>query len=221
MIINRTYFKGDIFIPNMIDDVSDVVLDIKVDIDDFITEYVRNCLDLVLGSVLSKEFREQLDKSTVNGLKVTAVAKWNDLLNGKEYTIDGKTYFWSGIRFSNIPNEVPTMSFLAEYVFFYYLRYSQSNFAGVGLQREDPKNAIIVNSTAKATLAWRKFYNRVQGDFGVGTIIGNRIGYGIVWNSDTTSSTLYQFIVDMNKQTPNTYANYTPTILLNQNNFGI
>lgn len=221
MIINRTYFKGDIFIPNMKDDVSDVVLDTKIDIDDFISEYVRNCLDLVLGSVLSKEFCEQLNSDTENGLKALADAKWNDLLNGKEYTIDGKTYFWRGIRFSNIPNEEPDMSFLAEYVFFYYLRYSQSNFAGVGLQRESPKNAIRVNSTAKAVTAWRKFYNRVQGDFGVGTVISNSIGYGMVWNGDTTYRTLYQFITDMNNLVPDTYANFVPTLLVNQNNFGI
>lgn len=221
MIINRRYFKGDIYISNLTDDVLDTVLDTKSDIDAFLLEYERNCLDLVLGNVLSLKFISQLDDTQPNGLKVGADAKWNDLLNGKSYQVNGKNVYWRGIRFANVPTNTPDMSFVAEYVYFHYLKKDQSNYSGVGLQSEQPKNSIKVNATAKAVTAWRKFYNRVQGSYMNPKIISNSIGYGVMWNGSETARTLYQFISDINAKTPDTYTDFEPFLFNNINEFGI
>ena len=220
MIINDSYFIGEIYIPHAKSDVSDTVTGAKDILDDFIEEYESDCLLKSLGYSLNKLFQAELDSNQTNGLKVTADAKWDDLLNGKEYSINGRTVYWKGIRYSN-NNGITYKSFLANYVYFYYLKNEQSKFSNQGTIKNTPSNAINVSSSPKATSAWRRFIKHVQNGFGMPNFIQNRIGYGIDWYSQGNEINLYSFINDMNNLAPDTYPSFEPIIWDNLTEFGI
>ena len=85
MLIDRTYFVGELNIPN----TSQVAIGSLVDL--FIEKYEEQFLNDVLGYSLNKALKA--------GLQVVPVAqKWTDLIEGVEYTdIYSKTRFWKGL----------------------------------------------------------------------------------------------------------------------------
>ena len=84
-LIDRTYFVGELNIPN----TSQVAIGSQVDL--FIEKYEEQFLNDVLGYSLNKALKA--------GLQVIPVAqKWTDLIEGVEYTdINSKTRFWKGL----------------------------------------------------------------------------------------------------------------------------
>jgi hypothetical protein len=220
MIVNNSYFVGEIFIPHSKSDISDSVIGANESVKDFIDEYESDCLSKSLGYSLYKLFKDELDDTQSNGLKVTADSKWNDLLNGKEYVLNTETLKWRGIRYSN-NNGSTYKSFLANYIYFHYLKDYQSRFSSVGVQQSTPQNANIVTSFPKAVNSWRRFVKLVQGNYGLPSVIENYTGYGIDWYGSSSEITLYQFIYDMNKLVPGTYPNFNPYLWVNINEFQI
>ena len=83
MLIDRTYFVGEINIPNTNGANGDVL-------DLFIDKYEAEFLQKALGYELYKEFK--------NGLVQDPVAqKWRDLLEGAEYTFNSRLHKWNGL----------------------------------------------------------------------------------------------------------------------------
>lgn len=84
-LIDRTYFVGELNIPN----TSQVAIGSAVDL--FIEQYEDQFLNDVLGYTLYKAFKA--------GLQVVPVAqKWTDMIEGVEYTdLANKTRFWKGL----------------------------------------------------------------------------------------------------------------------------
>lgn len=224
MIIDNTYFKNEIYIPHAKPSVVKGVVSVSNEIDAFINKYTEDCLIKCLGYPLFKEFASQLDFAEDNGLKPTADAKWDDLLNGKEYTdANGLETRWRGIRYQNF-NETDSpydMSFLAYYVYFYYERNADTGNAGVGQSKAQAKNADRVSPNQKITFAWQNFFEIVQDKTFFPTIYENRNGLGIDWQGMNTEQTLYSFINYMNELDPATYPNFTPKNWSNINQFGI
>lgn len=92
-LINKTYFKNDLELP-----VFDSNTGVSEKADDYIQIYVVDFLQKLLGSV---DF-EELNSNIVDGaLSITAPQRWKDLVNGKSYEKDGKTYFWKGLLYQN------------------------------------------------------------------------------------------------------------------------
>ena len=120
MIIDNTYFKGEIYIPYAKPSVNGIADGVSEDVFTFINEYEQEALMNCLGYRLYKEFSEQIDSTQENLLKANADSKWDLLLNGGEYTDPkGDLVYWAGIRYKN-PGSQTYSSFLAYYVYFFY-----------------------------------------------------------------------------------------------------
>lgn len=226
MIIDNGYFIDEIFIPHAKPSITDDVTAISADITSFIETYSREALIKCLGYALFKEFSAQLDPNAPNGLISGADAKWNDLLNGKEYTDPaGNLVYWKGIRHKT--GNTYNKSFLADYTYFFYEKSEDDDRTGVGNVKQQAKNADVVSKAPKVIAAWRRFVRDVQGESCVPSLIrheflGVRTIYGIDWfGQNSHEVSLYKFINDSNTETPDTYAKFFPFYFTNINQFGI
>lgn len=154
-LIDQTYFTRKYEIPNLDEMDSKIATSLNSCID----QYVRQFLQNALGYNLWKD----LDSFIVDGALIpSAPQKWKDLLNGKEYTINGKTYFWKGL----IYNEgVFLGSLLTPYVYYHFLTESISVLTGTGEKISDASNATNVNSTQRLTQTWNDFVNQYSGNY--------------------------------------------------------
>lgn len=222
MIIDNTYFIGEVYISHAKPSVVDVDVDNELSL--FIDDYARDCLIKCLGYNLFLEFEAQLDSTKDNGLKESADEKWDRLLNGHSYTgSDGKDAVWRGIRFkSRTSDDKPTKSFLANFVYWYYERNYDITRAGVGNTKPLPKGAEIVTAAPKVTKAWNKFVELVQGKENVVDIYER---FGLIgvdyYGQGGRDICLYKFIKEMNIETENYYENFEPSEWDNQNQMGI
>ena len=152
-LIDETYFQRELFVPNADDQDRSAYKDLQ----EFIDDKARLCLKEVLGYTLFKD----LDANITNGnLDSGAPQKWLDLVNGKEYTKDGYTYYWQGLL---IQEGAFKKSLLANFTFYHWLYYNQSRMSGVGEVVLNAKNAINVNSTQRLVSVWNEFVEMYQG----------------------------------------------------------
>lgn len=204
MITSRLYYQSDVHIPNAVNVAnSSSLIGKEAQLDRFIDEYERDVLSKCLGYPLSKEFRDQLEiKSgeTTETPKDSAPQKWKDLFNGKEYTIEGKSYYWKGLVFTIGSNKY---SLLAHYVFFHYLQSDYTKYVGTGVKIEKSQNTIIANPTPLLVRSWNRFYEM--------TVKGKQSGV----------RSLYEFIEDMNSIDASNFPNWDPYCFSNMNQFGI
>jgi len=217
MIIDNTYFQGELYIPEARPGVTSGVTDVESKIDDFIDDYTFDCLIKSLGSRLFYEFTAELDSGQANGLLPAADQKWDDLLNGMTYNNpSGDEVVWRGIRYeSSLGSAVYNRSFLANYVYYYYESNDDVTRGGGGSFKTEAANAIRVAATQKTVKAWRKFLVQVQGTtfqdpyfFKEGRFGGSAVDFQR-GNVDQEIN-LYQFINDQNELVPDTYANFNP-----------
>lgn len=215
MIISRTYFKNNIHVDNAQDvEPNSTLLGNTTALDDAIAEYGRDVLIKCLGFSLFNELEAELDPQQTNGLKDTAHAKWDDLVNGKEYTLDGIPTKWNGLRFKEGTLD---RSLIAEYVFFHFLSDEKASTT-----QAEVKNSIAASPYPKAVKAWRKFYSLTVGNYNTPSMVYKQHGVGIDWlGSNNGVRSLYQFIQDMNNLDAETYPNWLPSHFENLNNFGI
>jgi len=224
MIIDNTYFIGSLYIPHANPSISDDVEAVESDVTEFINDYTREALIKCLGYQLFKELEDELDPTQANGLDSGAAAKWNDLLNGKEYTDPSSslTVYWRGIRYKSISTGDYNRSFLANYVYFYYEQDDYVTRSDVGHAIEVAKNAEIVAPTNKVVKAWRTFVKLVQGEETIPQSYDKLGMFGVDWYSQGGAEvSLYKFINDSNQIVEDTYAEFTPKVWNNINQFGI
>lgn len=220
MIINNSYFKGEIYLPFSAPSVSDDTKKTESDVMEFINEYARDVLLKSLGTTLFIEFQSQLDSEEENGLIDGADSKWDDLLNGKVYTNpEGDDVIWRGIRFKSIESGGYNRSFIANYVYFHY----ESDFfitrSGIGNQIEMGKNAETVIPNQKVVKSWNKFVGLVQGGEIKPTIVR---GIGLdYYNAGGVDVSLYKFIEDSNDLVEDTYEGFNPKTWGELNQFGL
>ena len=152
-IITPDYFQKQYTIPNIdeMDSKNATVLEICVD------QYVRVCLQNALGFNLWKE----LDFNITDGvLDSSAPQKWLDLVNGKIYTKDSKTFTWKGLIYTE---GIYKGSLLVPFVYYQFLKENVSLLTGTGEKVLDASNAIGVNSTQRMVMSWNDFVNQYQG----------------------------------------------------------
>ena len=152
-LIDETYFQRELFVPNADDQDRSAYNELQ----QFIDDKARLLLKEVLGYAL---FKDLDDNITDGNLDSGAPQKWLDLVNGKEYTKDGYTYYWQGLL---ITEGAFKKSLLANYVFYHWLYYNQSTMSGVGEVVLNAKNAININSTQRLTSVWNEFVDMYQG----------------------------------------------------------
>ena len=152
-IITPDYFQKQYTIPNIdeMDSKNATVLEICID------QYVRVCLQNALGYNLWKELNLNIKDGV---LDIGAPQKWLDLVNGKTYTKDGKTFTWKGLIYTE---GIYKGSLLVPFVYYHFLKENVSLLTGTGEKVLDASNAIGVNSTQRMVMSWNDFVNQYQG----------------------------------------------------------
>lgn len=223
MITNDSYYKLDIYIPNVVNDEPEVNdISNNTELQNAMSQYEREALQYLLGYNLYNEFSNQFDIDADDNwtIKASADQKWLDLLNGTTYTIDGVNYTWRGLIYKDGNLD---KSLLAYYVYYYFLANDVDHYSSVGVETETAKNATRVSAIAKAVKAWHNFYIQSVGHYNTPAYVTNSSGcVGIDWfGSDNSARSLYQFIRDTNNQTPDTYEDWQPTMFKDINQFGL
>ena len=214
MIITPSYFTGPIAIANGQDVApNSELLGNGVKLQDFIDRYEREALISVLGYQLAEAFTSQFTHDpntntwTFNGTKGD---KWDELLNGKEYSVSGKDYRWRGLTYAvakwgNGGSELESL--LAYYVYCKFIEDDYLNHTGTGFQREDAVNATGMGYSRNYARAFNAFVDGVE--FNEGT------------ERQVKPVSLYDFIQDMNSLDPTTYPDWEYQRFRYVNRFGL
>ena len=152
-IIDETYFQRELYVPNA-DELNSGALK---ELTQFIDEKSRLCLQDVLGYSLFNDLDANIDSGN---LIDAAPVKWLNLVNGVEYTLNGKAYRWQGLK---VEEGAFKRSLLANYTFYYWLEFNQSRMSGVGEVVLSAKNAVNVNPTQRLVKVWNEFVDMYQG----------------------------------------------------------
>ena len=203
MIIDATYFeKGSLYIPNN-KDISAAPLSegsAMSEIEFFIDKYERELLLNALGVTLYNLLVTAMDDLP------SADQKWQDLVNGKDYTINSKTHRWEGLKGYN------KQSLIAFYVYCQYLRNDESTYTTTGVVQNTAKNAENYNPTGKYINAWSSFMCQYQKDnyYNEPRVIYNGSGeMGLdYFNNNDVQRSLYQYLTDANELDPTAFPDF-------------
>jgi hypothetical protein len=143
MLIDRTYFVGELNIPN----TSQAAIGSLTD--HFIAKYEEEWLREVLGYTLHKAFRA--------GWQAPSPAqKWTDLVDGVEYTSNAKTKFWRGLVSAVSGESSFDLSPIANYVYYWYIRNNYTQTSTMSEVKATNENAAIANPSLKMVRAWNE-----------------------------------------------------------------
>ena len=152
-LIDETYFIKELSVPNINEMDSDNLTILK----QYIDQYSRQLLQNSLGYVLFND----LDSNVTDGvLDVLAPQKWLDLVNGIEYTKDGKQYKWRGLKYTE---GLHKSSLLAKYCFYHWLKDNVTQITGTGEKSIKSVNADSVNSNQRLVTVWNDYVAEYQG----------------------------------------------------------
>lgn len=222
MIIDNTYFKNEIYIPQAKPSMTSSVTSVAAEISEFIAEYVEEALIECLGSKLAYEFISNLDSTKDNGLKDSADAKWNTLLNGEDYIdSEGESKKWKGIRYKSIEANPYNKSLLAYYVYYFFERDFDITRSNIGNQQEEGEGGRRVSADVKTVKAFNKFIDLVQGKELKPVVIQKSYGHGIDYYNGGQKINMYQYIQDKNALVEDTYEDFNPKVWRRINQFGI
>tara|TARA_R110000803_G_scaffold39891_1_gene86002 strand:+ start:6896 stop:7564 length:669 start_codon:yes stop_codon:yes gene_type:complete len=209
MIINNTYFKGELYLAHAKPGITDGVTEVEGAVNEFINDYSREVLFKSLGSKLFYNFESQLDETNANGLIAGSDSKWDDLLNGKTYTNpDGELVVWRGIRYKSRSTGDYDRSFITNYVYFFFQSDNFITTSNAGNQIEMVKNAETVVPANKTIKAWNKFIDLVQGEKDRPEITLKKYGLAVDYWVGEEEICLYKFIKDSNKLVEDTYEGF-------------
>jgi len=186
MLIDKTYFQGDISLPN-IQDVSH-----ETDLVDILIES-KSCS--LLESILGRDNFLSLQANCTDGvLNDDAEQKWKDLVQGKSYELHNQKFYFKGLIQEG---DLYKTSLIADFVFCEWLRQSRSQQTGIGEVVIQAQNAMNVSSGSKLISVW----NRFQMEFGAvhATFCNRYVHKGVVvhdyYGSKSNNVSLVQFLM--------------------------
>ena len=141
-IIDISYFKGDILIPQVSTPA------ITEAVNRYISIYEPEYLQNVLGYKMSRDF--------IAGLAVVSPAvvdpKWIDLRDGKEFTdpVTNRLTKWRGFK------NTAQLSPIANYIYYMYRKDNVTQTGGIGETITQAENSVVVSPARKMTLAWNQ-----------------------------------------------------------------
>ncbi len=160
-IIDESYFIRELVIPNTSEvDVGDTLNPFS----NWIDTEARLMLQGALGFELFKDF----DTNVTNGVYVPGVTKWDNLVDGVEYTFDGIIYRFPGLIFVD---GTVKRSMMAYYVFSKWFTYHMSQVGGMGEQTGESANSMIANGAVRQSKAWNNFARLYNGDTNIWQIV--------------------------------------------------
>jgi hypothetical protein len=213
-IIDNTYFeKGWLFVPNNkdINARPEGSPTAQSGIDFFIEEYERELLLNAFGVTLYNELQAELPTPTTQ--------KWIDLVDGKDYAINGKTKRWNGLKGAN------SQSLIAFYVYCQYLRNDNSTYLTTGIGQNTANNAERSDPAPKFVKSWNRFLEQYQSMYNNAypNVIYNNSGMvGLdYYGSDNVESNLFQYLTDQNELTPTDFPDFEFRFYETYNTLGI
>ncbi len=135
MLIDNTYFTGQLFLPGR----GDVVESSKIT--QAINQREPEYLELVLGGPLYTAFMAGLLEDPIQ-------QKWVDLRDGANYNYKGVNHRWEG--FVNTVKRSP----IANYVYYWYTRQGASYSTGTGEVLPRTENGTRTGGNDKGSNAW-------------------------------------------------------------------
>ena len=177
-LIGNTYFIREINIPDNA---------LSSDMAEFITQYEKQALIMLLGYELYKDF-----------IANPGDARWSRLISGHEYDVSyqGLTtpIKWNGLTNTDL------VSLLAYYIYYWYMNFHATDTTSVGESVIEKENAMGVNPTQKMVAAWNNFVD-----------LYGKVGDAII------NPTAYNFLYNFKDDAVNGYANwiFTPVDKIN------
>lgn len=199
MIIDKSYFKGNLNVPN----VQEGFVPLgdrggnQANLDEYIAKYEKEVMLNALGYTAWKEFIDQFEPDGT--LKVGAIQRWVDLVDGKEYTNKaGDLVKWEGLRYTLGTFKY---SLIADYIFSVFLNDTSRTFAGNGMVKEKANTAETFSSIPRIAEAYNGFVAKYQGDaFGEYPVVRQTPGLISIDYSnrmfDSLEVSMYQFLAE-------------------------
>jgi hypothetical protein len=139
-LIDRTYFIGEINIPNTNQ------LAVQENLDFLISKREPEILIQLFGYEMYKAF--------VAGLQEDPVPhRWIDLRDGADFTYNGELRHWMGLI---AKSDEPKESLIANYVYYWFMRKEATQTSGVGETVTKTENSVRVSPIAKQVQAWNE-----------------------------------------------------------------
>lgn len=133
--IGNTYFIREINIPANA---------LTSDMTEFITQYEKEVLTKLLGYELYTDF-----------IASPSATRWARLISGHEYEVDYKglttTIKWNGLVNTEL------ISFIAYYVYFYWMKFHVTDTTSIGESITEKENALSISPVSKMTSAYNNF----------------------------------------------------------------
>jgi len=192
-LIDKTYFRNKLQISGLYDSNNGI----ETKLDDYISIYVIDFLQKLLGV----DFEDLKANITDGVLDTGAPQKWLDLINGKTYTKDGKTYIWKGLLYQNGSVK---LSILANVV---YCNLIHDLVTGNGQISVDVKSSRMLLPRKNYIEVWNEIANQFNQSVDlqpkISFINGVRFTdyYGVL--SDNGYRTLTDFLIDFEEEYPN------------------
>ena len=145
MIIDTSYFIGEISIPNLNKAGNEATLE--------------NDIEFYETEILKDLFGYQLYAAYIAGMAVESPdQKWVDITEGAEFSFDflGKTITRKWIGFTNSDK----ISILAYYTYANYIRRVMQTLTGVGMAVGQTELSQIASGTRKQVNAWNRFMDQ-------------------------------------------------------------
>lgn len=138
MIIDHTYFTQKLSLPQRGNTEG------QTQIDDFVETYEEEYLKKVLGYDLWKAF-----DTGIAGSPGGYDQRWIDLLDGKEFTYQGRNYNWGGFA-------TMLKTPIANYVYYKWMEDTAEHNTLVGTAVQNVDNNSRVNAVSKMVDAWNR-----------------------------------------------------------------
>lgn len=192
-LIDKTYFRNKL----QINGLYEANNGIETKLNDYISIYVIDFLQKLLGV----DFEELNANITDGALDIGAPQKWLDLINGKTYTKDGKTYIWKGLLYQNGSVK---LSILANVV---YCSLIHDLATGNGQISVDVKSSRMLVPRKNYIEVWNEIANQFNQSIDlqpkISFIHGVRFTDYYGGLSDNGYRTLSDFLIDFEEDYPN------------------
>lgn len=153
LYIDKTYFTKQLSVANTEEPTSDATTELNSSIDRYVSQFLK----LTLGNVLFSELKSY---TTDGELDISAPQKWKNFIDGCDYIIDGTTYTWQGLRYTEGAFKV---SLLANYV--YVNQFNTNINSQLGQVLIEGKNSNVVDSTSHLVSILNEFVEMYQGSY--------------------------------------------------------
>ena len=192
-LIDKTYFRNKLQINGLYDSNNGI----ETKLDDYISIYVIDFLQKLLGVAF-----EDLKANITDGVLASgAPQKWLNLVNGKTYTKDGKTYIWKGLLYQNGSVK---LSILANVV---YCSLMHDLATGNGQISVDVKSSRMLVPRKNYIEVWNEIANQfnqsVDSQPKISFIGGVKFTDYYGGFSDNGYRTLTDFLIDFEEDYPN------------------